>query len=63
VIPDFGASQLAAGALPRAAASGEFKHASLQVNFNTMPLEPAQNSLRLFARAVMPRSSAARRPV
>jgi alkanesulfonate monooxygenase SsuD/methylene tetrahydromethanopterin reductase-like flavin-dependent oxidoreductase (luciferase family) len=38
-------------------AFGEFEHASLQVNFNTMPLEPAQRSLRLFARAVMPRFS------
>jgi alkanesulfonate monooxygenase SsuD/methylene tetrahydromethanopterin reductase-like flavin-dependent oxidoreductase (luciferase family) len=37
---------------------GEFDHASLQVNFNTMPLEPAQHSLRLFARAVMPRFGA-----
>ncbi|HEV2301370.1 MAG TPA: LLM class flavin-dependent oxidoreductase [Stellaceae bacterium] len=34
---------------------GEFEHASLQVNFNTMPLAPAQRSMRLFARAVMPR--------
>ena len=33
---------------------GEFEHASLQVNFNTMPLKPAQRSLRLFARSVMP---------
>lgn len=40
-------------------AFGEFEHASLQVNFNTMPLEPAQRSLRLFARAVMPRFSTA----
>jgi alkanesulfonate monooxygenase SsuD/methylene tetrahydromethanopterin reductase-like flavin-dependent oxidoreductase (luciferase family) len=39
-------------------AFGEFEHASLQVNFNTMPLEPAQGSLRLFARAVLPRFSA-----
>jgi alkanesulfonate monooxygenase SsuD/methylene tetrahydromethanopterin reductase-like flavin-dependent oxidoreductase (luciferase family) len=37
---------------------GEFEHASLQVNFNTMPFEPAQRSLRLFARAVMPRFTA-----
>jgi alkanesulfonate monooxygenase SsuD/methylene tetrahydromethanopterin reductase-like flavin-dependent oxidoreductase (luciferase family) len=34
---------------------GDFEHASLQVNFNTMPLAPAQRSLRLFARAVLPR--------
>jgi alkanesulfonate monooxygenase SsuD/methylene tetrahydromethanopterin reductase-like flavin-dependent oxidoreductase (luciferase family) len=37
---------------------GEFEHASLQVNFNTMPLAPAQHSLRLFARAVMPHFAA-----
>jgi alkanesulfonate monooxygenase SsuD/methylene tetrahydromethanopterin reductase-like flavin-dependent oxidoreductase (luciferase family) len=42
---------------------GDFEHASLQVNFNTMPLEPAQRSLRLFAGAVMPRFSAARERV
>jgi hypothetical protein len=34
---------------------GVFEHASLQVNFNTMPLAEAQRSMRLFARAVMPR--------
>jgi alkanesulfonate monooxygenase SsuD/methylene tetrahydromethanopterin reductase-like flavin-dependent oxidoreductase (luciferase family) len=34
---------------------GPFEHASLQVNFNTMPLGAAQHSMRLFARAVMPR--------
>ncbi len=34
---------------------GAFEHASLQVNFNTMPLAEAQRSMRLFARAVMPR--------
>jgi alkanesulfonate monooxygenase SsuD/methylene tetrahydromethanopterin reductase-like flavin-dependent oxidoreductase (luciferase family) len=33
---------------------GRFEHASLQVNFNTMPLERAQASMRLFAREVMP---------
>jgi alkanesulfonate monooxygenase SsuD/methylene tetrahydromethanopterin reductase-like flavin-dependent oxidoreductase (luciferase family) len=38
---------------------GEFEHASLQVNFNTMPLESALCSLRLFARAVLPRFSTA----
>ena len=34
---------------------GAFEHASLQVNFNTMALAEAQRSMRLFARAVMPR--------
>ncbi|HEX5453787.1 MAG TPA: LLM class flavin-dependent oxidoreductase [Stellaceae bacterium] len=34
---------------------GGFEQASLQVNFNTMPYEPALASMRLFARAVMPR--------
>jgi alkanesulfonate monooxygenase SsuD/methylene tetrahydromethanopterin reductase-like flavin-dependent oxidoreductase (luciferase family) len=34
---------------------GPFEHASLQVNFNTMPYEPALASLRLFAREVMAR--------
>ncbi|MGE5269997.1 MAG: LLM class flavin-dependent oxidoreductase [Thiohalocapsa sp.] len=34
---------------------GAFEHASLQVNFNTMPFAPALASLRLFARDVMPR--------
>jgi alkanesulfonate monooxygenase SsuD/methylene tetrahydromethanopterin reductase-like flavin-dependent oxidoreductase (luciferase family) len=33
---------------------GEFEQASLQVNFNTMPLETATASIRLFAREVMP---------
>lgn len=37
---------------------GEFEHASLQVNFNTMPYEPALASMRLFAREVMPRFTA-----
>ena len=37
---------------------GGFEHASLQVNFNTMPFEPALASMRLFARAVMPRFTA-----
>ena len=37
---------------------GGFEHASLQVNFNTMPVEPALASLRLFAREVMPRFAA-----
>jgi len=34
---------------------GGFEHASLQVNFNTMPFEDALASMRLFAREVMPR--------
>ena len=34
---------------------GGFEHASLQVNFNTMPYEAALASMRLFAREVMPR--------
>src|SRR5207237_449197 len=34
---------------------GEFEHASLQVNFNTMPYEEALASMRLFAQEVMPR--------
>jgi alkanesulfonate monooxygenase SsuD/methylene tetrahydromethanopterin reductase-like flavin-dependent oxidoreductase (luciferase family) len=33
---------------------GAFEHASLQVNFNAMPLADAQRSMRLFAAAVMP---------
>jgi alkanesulfonate monooxygenase SsuD/methylene tetrahydromethanopterin reductase-like flavin-dependent oxidoreductase (luciferase family) len=38
---------------------GGFEHASLQVNFNTMPYAAALASLRLFAREVMPRFAAA----
>ncbi len=34
---------------------GGFEHASLQVNFNMIPLAAAQASMRLFAREVMPR--------
>jgi alkanesulfonate monooxygenase SsuD/methylene tetrahydromethanopterin reductase-like flavin-dependent oxidoreductase (luciferase family) len=34
---------------------GVFEHASLQVNFNMMPLGEAQASMRLFANQVMPR--------
>ena len=34
---------------------GGFEHASLQVNFNTMPFAPALASMRRFAREVMPR--------
>jgi hypothetical protein len=33
---------------------GGFEHASLQVNFNMMPLAAAQASMRLFAERVMP---------
>jgi hypothetical protein len=36
-------------------AFGDFEHASLQVNFNLMPLAAAQASMRLFAERVMPR--------
>jgi alkanesulfonate monooxygenase SsuD/methylene tetrahydromethanopterin reductase-like flavin-dependent oxidoreductase (luciferase family) len=38
---------------------GPFEHASLQVNFNTLPYAPALASMRLFAREVMPRFAAA----
>jgi alkanesulfonate monooxygenase SsuD/methylene tetrahydromethanopterin reductase-like flavin-dependent oxidoreductase (luciferase family) len=34
---------------------GGFEHASLQVNFNTLPFKDALGSMRLFAREVMPR--------
>ena len=34
--------------------TGGFEHASLQVNFHTMPLETALASIRLFAKEVMP---------
>ncbi len=37
---------------------GGFEHASLQVNFNTMPYAAALASMRLFAGEVMPRLSA-----
>ena len=37
---------------------GGFEHASLQINFNTMPYEEALASMRLFAREVMPRFTA-----
>jgi len=33
---------------------GRFEHASLQINFGTLPLAEAQKSMRLFAREVMP---------
>jgi hypothetical protein len=36
-------------------AFGYFEHASLQVNFNLLPLAVAQASMRLFAERVMPR--------
>jgi len=39
-------------------AFGGFEHASLQVNFNMMPLGEAQASMRLFAEKVMPRFTA-----
>lgn len=38
---------------------GDYEHASLQVNFNTMPLEPARDSMRLFAERVTPLFTAA----
>jgi alkanesulfonate monooxygenase SsuD/methylene tetrahydromethanopterin reductase-like flavin-dependent oxidoreductase (luciferase family) len=41
-------------------AFGGFEHASLQVNFNMMPLASAQASMRLFAKSVMPRFTARR---
>jgi alkanesulfonate monooxygenase SsuD/methylene tetrahydromethanopterin reductase-like flavin-dependent oxidoreductase (luciferase family) len=39
---------------------GGFEHASLQVNFNTMPFAPALASIQLFAREVMPRFAPSR---
>ena len=39
---------------------GGFEHASLQVNFDMMPLAAAQASMRLFAEKVMPRFTAGR---
>jgi alkanesulfonate monooxygenase SsuD/methylene tetrahydromethanopterin reductase-like flavin-dependent oxidoreductase (luciferase family) len=39
---------------------GGFEHASLQVNFNTMPFPAALASMQLFAREVMPRFSETR---
>ena len=33
---------------------GKFEHASLQINFGTLDVAEAQNSMRLFAREVMP---------
>ena len=40
---------------------GGYEHASLQVNFNMMPLDAALGSLRLFAERVMPRFTAGHR--
>jgi alkanesulfonate monooxygenase SsuD/methylene tetrahydromethanopterin reductase-like flavin-dependent oxidoreductase (luciferase family) len=37
---------------------GDFEHASLQINFGTVPFAEAQNSLRLFAKEVIPAFSA-----
>jgi alkanesulfonate monooxygenase SsuD/methylene tetrahydromethanopterin reductase-like flavin-dependent oxidoreductase (luciferase family) len=37
---------------------GPYEHASVQVNFNMMPLDHARASLRLFALRVMPRFTA-----
>src|SRR5262249_5933037 len=39
-------------------AFGGFEHASLQVNFNIMPLGDAHRSMRLFAENLMPRFTA-----
>ena len=39
---------------------GDYEHASLQVNFNRVPLEPARASMGLFAERVMPLFTAAR---
>jgi alkanesulfonate monooxygenase SsuD/methylene tetrahydromethanopterin reductase-like flavin-dependent oxidoreductase (luciferase family) len=33
---------------------GDYEHASLQINFGTIPYEQARDSMRLFAREVMP---------
>ena len=38
---------------------GDFEIASLQVNFNTIPLEQAERSMQLFAEKVMPRFASA----
>ena len=38
-------------------AVGPFEHASLQINFGALDFAQAQNSLRLFAREVMPEFS------
>lgn len=36
---------------------GRYEHASVQINFNLMPIEKALASLRLFAREVMPHTA------
>jgi len=36
-------------------AFGGFEHASMQINFNTMPQDEAMRSLELFAREVIPK--------
>jgi alkanesulfonate monooxygenase SsuD/methylene tetrahydromethanopterin reductase-like flavin-dependent oxidoreductase (luciferase family) len=38
---------------------GGFESASMQVNFNTVPVEAAERSMRLFAERVMPRFAGA----
>ncbi len=40
------------------ASIGKFEHASLQINFGTIDVREAQQSMRLFAREVMPEFSA-----
>jgi len=51
-----GSSDEIADAITRARDEfGLFEHASLQINFNIMPLAAAQTSMRLFAQQVMPR--------
>jgi len=39
---------------------GVYEHASLQVNFNMVPLDAARASMRLFAEQVMPRFTGGR---
>jgi alkanesulfonate monooxygenase SsuD/methylene tetrahydromethanopterin reductase-like flavin-dependent oxidoreductase (luciferase family) len=41
-------------------AFGAYEHASLQLNFNMVPLEQALSSMRLFAERVMPHFTGAR---
>ncbi len=55
--PDEIADQIAA----YDASIGGFEIASMQVNFNTIPLDAAQRSMRLFAEKVMPRFAKAAR--
>ena len=47
--------QIAAQIHDYAAMVGGFEIASLQVNFNTISLDDAENSMRLFSSEVMPR--------